>query len=384
MPIVRDARRPYLANFSVQPTSSARRNSPISWSPRHAEVNASIDCGRAGPGPARADRLPGSGRSPGLARLTDVVGRGGDAVGWAFDDSSPTSPVRVDIYADGTLVWSANAEDPRPDVASAFPGVGASQGYNATFATSTGNHQVCAFAINVGSGLNNTQLGCSSVTAVDLSPVGSVDQMTRNGVEVGFSGWTFDPESADPIAIKVSVNFGDVVVVAADADRPDIAAAYPSYGASHGFVSSILVPYYQQLDPSVTICITAVNIRSGADKVLDCRNMADVTPDPRLSSPTYLHGTIRTLVNTSPGTLTITGRLIDDFDPNDQAAVYFHVTQSFGDVAGGTGLDLTDPSGSYGVVITGVPAGPMRVCLGGFESYANIPRTIDCRDIVVT
>ena len=307
------------------------------------------------------------------------------AVGWAFDDGAMTSAIRVDVYADGNLVWSANANRSRPDVAGVFPGVGAFHGYAATFDASNGSHQVCAFAINFGSGLNNTQLGCATVTVNDLSPIGSFDETTRNGVEVGFGGWTFDPDTADPIAIKVSINSGNVVTtVIADVERPDIAATFPPYGAAHGFVGSVLVPYDQQLNPATTICVIAVNTQAGADKVLGCRNMTDSTPSPALASPTYLHGFLRSVVNSSPGTLTVTGQLVDSYDPNDQSAVYFHVTQSLDDTAGTTALAVTDAAGNYSVVISGIPAGRMRICLGGFETYANIVRTIDCRDVTVS
>ena len=158
--------------------------------------------------------------------------------GWALDDADLTAPVRVDIYADGGIVWSSEANGSRPDIATAFPGAGDAHGFTASFNLPSGGHDVCAFAINIGSGVNNPELGSRRVTTADPSPIGSLDLTSRNGVEVGFAGWVIDPDTTGPVTIVASVNGVDLQVRPADVDRPDVAAFYPGFGPNHGFSRS--------------------------------------------------------------------------------------------------------------------------------------------------
>ncbi len=94
--------------------------------------------------------------SPGVLRVR----------GWAADPSAKTTPLSIHIYAGSTnLTTSITANKSRPDVGAAHPGYGDNHGFDDTFGVSVrGAQTICAYAINVGSGNTNTQLGCKPVT----------------------------------------------------------------------------------------------------------------------------------------------------------------------------------------------------------------------------
>lgn len=98
----------------------------------------------------------------GVDAFVETVG-GVKVRGWAFDPDV-TTPITVRVYVDGVARQSLTAGDPRPDVASAVPGAGPTTGFTGTkITTALGSHQVCVYAINVGTGANAT-LGCATVT----------------------------------------------------------------------------------------------------------------------------------------------------------------------------------------------------------------------------
>ena len=89
--------------------------------------------------------------------------------GWAYDPDYPKAAIAVDVYVDGhgTRVHTGVH---RPDVARAFPGVGAHTGFRfASGALGYGAHRVCTYLINQGPG-GTTGLGCRTVTFNDPRP----------------------------------------------------------------------------------------------------------------------------------------------------------------------------------------------------------------------
>jgi hypothetical protein len=89
--------------------------------------------------------------------------------GWAYDPDYPKAAIAVDVYVDGhgTRVHTGVH---RPDVARAFPGVGAYTGFRfASGALGYGAHRVCTYLINQGPG-GTTGLGCRTVTFNDPRP----------------------------------------------------------------------------------------------------------------------------------------------------------------------------------------------------------------------
>ncbi|MGW4466390.1 fibronectin type III domain-containing protein [Micromonospora sp. NPDC004704] len=83
--------------------------------------------------------------------------------GWSIDPDT-ANPIDVHVYLDGAYVRTVNASGSRPDVAAVHPPYGAAHGYDLTVPAGPGQHTVCVYGINVGTGTVNTQLGCGTVT----------------------------------------------------------------------------------------------------------------------------------------------------------------------------------------------------------------------------
>ncbi|MGQ4819942.1 hypothetical protein ACQ1ZK_23265, partial [Enterococcus faecium] len=71
------------------------------------------------------------------------------------------------------------------------------RGFSAVLQLGSGSNQVCAYAINVGAGSENPQLGCRTVTVgtASHSPVGTLSGATVAGRMVTLDGWSVDPDA---------------------------------------------------------------------------------------------------------------------------------------------------------------------------------------------
>lgn len=92
---------------------------------------------------------------------------------------------------------------------------------------------------------------------------------SRDGIRV--AGWTVDrSQPTTPLSIRVSVDGQAATATVANLSRPDVAAAYPSYGPNHGY--DVTVP---ASSAGHQVCVTATNIGSGSDTTT-CTTMDDV------------------------------------------------------------------------------------------------------------
>ena len=73
-----------------------------------------------------------------------------------------TDPILIDVYVDGQFGATVKADRLRSDVAAAYPQAGAGHGFAASIATTPGEHNVCAYAINTGPGVH-VKLSCSNL-----------------------------------------------------------------------------------------------------------------------------------------------------------------------------------------------------------------------------
>ncbi len=97
--------------------------------------------------------------------MVDNIAQQGTTVttqGWAYDYDTPTSPIKIVVYADGAIVAYGPTTVPRPDVNAVYRITGI-HGYSIPFHLSTGVHRICTYGINLGPGLNTT-LGCRTIT----------------------------------------------------------------------------------------------------------------------------------------------------------------------------------------------------------------------------
>jgi hypothetical protein len=102
---------------------------------------------------------------------------------------------------------------------------------------------------------NSTTTGRTPTLAVDV-----VRQTTSlNGIRV--AGWTADPDQpTTALTVRITVDGATARTLTANVNRPDVAAAYPSYGAYHGY--DVVVP---ASNAGHTVCVYATSVGGGAD-----------------------------------------------------------------------------------------------------------------------
>jgi hypothetical protein len=169
---------------------------------------------------------------------------------------------------DGRARAVSTASLSRPDVGHAFPGYGDAHGFAATFAIGGGPHTVCAFGINVGLGANST-IGCRPFTT-PTAPVGNVDAVTARYDTIRIRGWALDPNTTDPVAVRIYANGNAIASTTASTARPDIGTAFPAYGPNHGFDGSGI----KLANGRYQVCAYAINLGLGAaNTTLGCRTV---------------------------------------------------------------------------------------------------------------
>lgn len=184
--------------------------------------------------------------------------------GWAIDPDT-TAAIPVHVYVDGRIAATGTAGTSRGDVAQAYPGWGPGHGFDLEVPVTPGDHTVCVYAINRGTGTGNPLLGCRRVTG---DPFGSLDAVTRRPEGAVVTGWAVDPDTASPIDVHVYVNGRGWAAGRADRERPDVARAL-STGGTHGYA----VPLAGLGPGTHEVCTYGINVASGANSLLGCRRV---------------------------------------------------------------------------------------------------------------
>ena len=246
-------------------------------------------------------------RSPLGALTSFVVKPGGmQAVGWDFDPDAKTTPLRTAAYVDHKWVAGTTADLARTDVATTYPNAGPNHGFNFLVPVPEGQHLVCLWARNLGTGTDH-QLGCTTKT-FDYGPVGSFDKVSSTPGHVWVRGWAFDRDKpTTPVTVKISID-GVTHAVVANQARPDVATAHPAAGPAHGFLSHFGVSQGKH-----NVCVTAVNIGFGSDNSLGCKSIT-VNDNPV--------GAVES-IRQHAGQLRIVGWTYDRDDP--AAALHLHI-----------------------------------------------------------
>jgi metallopeptidase family M12-like protein len=192
--------------------------------------------------------------------------------GWAIDPDT-TAPIAVQFFVDGTRAGGDTASQERQDVAAANPGYGPYHGYTSVVKISGGSHNVCVWATNVGPG-TDTQLGCKDFS-VAVDPFGGFDYISRAPGGARLKGWAIDPDTADPIAIRVLVDGTPAMVDLANQNDPGLGAAFPEYGPNHGY--NTLVP---MTPGNHNVCVWAVNQGPGSDAQVGACKSINIDSNP--------------------------------------------------------------------------------------------------------
>jgi hypothetical protein len=195
--------------------------------------------------------------------------------GWAIDPDT-TAPVWIRLSFDGVFILSVTAEEYRPDVEAAYPDYGPHRGFHWNFTGSPGPHTICADAVNTGPGDPTRNLGCGTADIPSGRPIGNLDWVTaawspgQSSIQIRIAGWAIDPDTTDPIPVRITHHNVFIDQVQASSNRPDVGAAFPGYGDHHGVDYQFLL---DPADPDGTFCVTALNVGQGAGDIeLGCQS----------------------------------------------------------------------------------------------------------------
>jgi hypothetical protein len=180
--------------------------------------------------------------------------------GWALDPET-SDPIDVHTYVDANGVRNV-ADLERPDVGAIYPDRGTAHGFDITSVVPPGTHSVCNYAISVGKG-NNELMRCFTTSG---RPIGNFEAVGREPGWIAVAGWTLDPDTADPILLDITVDGRYIHTTGAVAPRPDIDAAFPGYGAPHGFWARVPVT------PGLhTVCVFGISVLADPSTPLGCK-----------------------------------------------------------------------------------------------------------------
>ncbi len=299
--------------------------------------------------------------------------------GWAIDpDIAGPSEVHVYIDSAGTAL---RAGETRSGLSKSYPAYGDKHGFSATLNAAPGQHNVCAYGINVGVG-DNVLLGCQTVIVagqVDQgrAPIGSFDSVTVNGTSAVVKGWAIDPDTTRSISVSITVN-GKAQTVVASVTRADVANSYPAYGAAHGFQATLTLA-----TGDTKVCVTAINTAAGGDTALGCRT---VTVDPPDQGRAPI-GNFESL-SVSGTTATATGWTLDP-DTSRSIAVHLYVNGAGKeyqanlarpDVA--AAYPSTGANHGFSAQLT-LGAGTSQVCAYGINTGPGGNSFLGCRSVTV-
>lgn len=229
--------------------------------------------------------------------------------GWAIDPNT-ASPITVQVRLDGQLIASPTASQNLGAVPTKLVGhYGNGHWFDLNHAITDGTHTLCVTAVNVGLGAN-TAFACRNL-ATTHNPIGVITAARRassTSTTVTVTGWTLDPDTADPISAIVSAEgTAKPVTTAANLSSAAAAAAYPNFGSAHGFTATITVDAYQR-----QVCVSGANVQAGSSTPFACTSVpstGDTTPAAVTTLQTWPGNTRVDLSWTAPRSInaTITG-----------------------------------------------------------------------------
>jgi hypothetical protein len=207
--------------------------------------------------------------------------------GWAADPSTPSQPLKIHIYVNGSFDREVTTGESRPDVAAVHPWAGANSGFS-TYAYSQaddgGPQTVCAYAINAGAGSANTTLGCVRLPAVGSDghePLGSVDEVRVSPGLIHLRGWAGDRDAGnDTVEVRVYYDDTPMLSMFGDKPRPDVPGVFPQLDGTTGFDEDLpALPGHHR------VCAYAGNIGKGGLGNTTLRCIEVDVPGPSPAAP---------------------------------------------------------------------------------------------------
>lgn len=287
--------------------------------------------------------------------------------GWALDPDT-AAPVTVHAYVDGVFAATAVAARVRPDVGAVFAGYGNARGFEISLTIARGDHTVCVYGLDLGAGQGNVLLGCR-LTSFGRA-TGALDIAIAAAGTITASGWAIDGARVAPTTVELLVDGVVASTRTADMSRSDVAAAYPAYGAAHGYsLGAAATPGVHR------VCVSAL---AAVVEIVGCRD---------LDMPSGLPvGVIDIAVATASG-IVAAGWVID---PDTTASVDVVIEVDGVSVVAPADRprpDLVQGAPGYGVrhgfqVTVAAVTGPHLVCVFGVDAETRGRSLVGC--VVVT
>ena len=120
-------------------------------------------------------------------------------VGWTFDPDDRGRAVPLHVYIDGRLTI-ITADRSRPDIGTAFPGVGTAHGFAWSGAVAPGDHRVCVYSIDTDPIGGYTALGCRPVTVYAATPAEAIQ-----------AAWVDSGAQDGPLGASLGAELGGLV-----------------------------------------------------------------------------------------------------------------------------------------------------------------------------
>lgn len=209
------------------------------------------------------------------------------------------------------------------------------------------------------------------------NPVGFLDVATSTaGDSIQIQGWALDPDTFASIPVHIYVDGAFKTQITASTSRPDIASAYPGWGAAHGFNQVVAVG-----EGLHRVCAYAINQLAGdTNPLLGCATVTVVNHAP---SGFY------DAISATKSTITVAGWAYDQ-DRSDPVQVQVRIgaqlittgtaNQSRPDV----GAAVPGAGDQRGFVIEfPVAAGSHQVCLTAVNLPAGAGTSLGCRTVNV-
>jgi len=299
--------------------------------------------------------------------VVDEISSTGNTVhisGWAYDPDSPSTSLNVAIYQDGHGLMGIHANQPRPDVNSARHITG-NHGFSASFSASSGHHTYTVFAINIGNGSGNPQIGGRTIIVnPGTAPIGHMDRCDPVGDSIVISGWAFDRDvPSTSIGVAIYQDAKPVMGIHASLPRSDVNSAYGISG-NHGFSAQ-----FKTTPGAHNYKVYAVNAGGGSGNTLignhstvvggAAANRVAQPAGYRVEAPASRPAGRLESVSASGNSVRLVGWAADPDRPDEQlpiavledgAVLHWYPTMlarpELADVAGRPGVDITIPAGT--------------------------------------
>ena len=191
-----------------------------------------------------------------------------------------------------------------------------------------------------------------------VRPHGTLDSVAITGPgQIISSGWAIDFDTTGPVEVHIYMDDRYITAFSADGSRPDVGAAYPGYGDSHGYSAQI----DNVSSGPHTVCTYGINVGAGdSNPLLGCK-VIDVPVDP--------FGDLNSLSLTGPNQINVDGWAIDP-DVTEPIDVHLYMDGRYVSAftADNTRTDVGAVYPGYGddhgysARIDNVSSGPHTVC----------------------